>query len=208
MARFKSRKDRIHHALRLSHGIGCEEHSREEIAEELDVRRCKVDEYLDETAMAEEVNMAFDEVADQTRRELIMDKRDRLRDLREIEEELRDTVEIAVSDFRFEQAELEVTGAPGKGVSVSEKDDTTYIGDVPVPNKVKEVPQFDRLKAVWDEMRQTEDELTRLMGLNEPEEVNVNADVTEQKFYKLGTDPSDEGYPEQEVSDLGEKDSV
>lgn len=208
MARFKSRKDRIHHALRLYHGIGCKEHSREEIAEELDVRRCMVDEYLDETAQAEEINMAFDEVADQTRRELIMDKRQRMRDLREMEEQLREAVEIVVTDFRFEDAELEVTGAPGKGVSVSDDHDETYAGKVPVPDRVKQVPQFDRLQAVWTEMRQTEDELAKLMGLNEPEEVNVSANVTEQKFYKLGVDPADEGFPEQEVSELSEEDSI
>lgn len=208
MARFKSRKDRIHHALRLYHGIGCEEHSREEIAEELDVRRTTVDEYLDETPQADEIRQTHDAVGEMTRNELIMDKRDRLRQLRELEEELRDAVEVVVTGFEFKDVELEVDGTAADNISVSEDADATYMGQVPVPKRVKEVPQFKRLRAVWNEMRQTEEELATLMGLNEPEEVNVTGNVTEQKFYKLGTDPEDEGFPEQEVQDLSEEDSV
>lgn len=211
MARFKSRKDRIHHALRLYHGIGGEEHSRDEIADELDVRRTLVDEYLDETPQAEEINQAFDKVAEQTRKELIMDKRERLRTLREMEEELREAVEVVVTDFSFEDAELEMSGHPAKGITVAEDDDgdqPTYMGKVPVPNNVKQVPQFKRLERVWDEMRQTEEELSNLMGLEEPDEVKVDGTAVEQKFYKLGTDPEEEGFPEQEVEDLSEQDSV
>lgn len=209
MPRFKSRKDRIHHALRLYHGIGRDdEWSREEIADYLDVRRSLVDEYLDETPQADEIDMAFDAVGKQTRKELIMDKRDRMRQLRELEEELKDAVEVVVTDFKFENAELKVSGAPGDNVEVAGGSVTTYDGQVPVPNRVKEVPQFSRLQRVWDEMRQTEAELSKLMGLSEPEEIAIDADVTEQKVWELGTDPSDEGFPEQDVEDLGDMDSV
>lgn len=211
MARFKSRKDRIHHALRLYHGIGTEdgeEWSREEIADFLDVRRMTVDEYLDETEQSREMRQAFDEIADQTRQELIMDKRDRLRQLRELEEELREAVEVVVTDFQFKDVELEVDGTEAENATVSDDADATYMGKVPVPNRVKQVPQFKRLRAVWDEMRQTEEELAELMGLSEPEEVKVDANVTDQKFYKLGTDPAEEGLPEQEVQDLSEEDSI
>jgi len=209
MARYKSRKDRIYHALRLYHGIGQEkEWSREEIADFLDVRRMTVDDYLDNTEQAEELRQTFDSLADQTRQELIMDKKDRLRQLRELEEELAEAVEVIVTDYKIKRMELEAVDAPGKGVTVSEEADATYEGTVPVPNKVKQVPQFSRLKAVWEEMRETEAELSNLMGLNAPEEVSVDAEVTEQKFYKLGTDPTDEGFPEAEVTDLSEEDSV
>lgn len=208
MARYKSRKDRIHHALRLYHGIGCEEHGRDEIADILEVRRSLVDEYLDKTPQAEEISRSLASVADQTRKELIMDKRDRLRQLRELEEELREAVEVVVTGFEFKDVELEVTGAKGRGVTVAEDADATYMGQVPVPKRVKEVPQFKRLQAVWAEMRDTEEELANLMGLHEPDKVAVTADVSERKYYKLGTDPEDAGFPEQEVQDLGDEDSI
>lgn len=211
MTRFKSRKDRVHHALRLYHGIGTEdgeEWGREEIADFLDVKRKRVDEYLDETEQAREIKQAFDSIADETRRELIMEKRDRLRQLRDLEEELREVVEVVVTDFEFQEAELEVANAPGDNVKVAEDGGGTYTGEVPVPHRVKQVPEFDRLSAVWEEMRETEEELANLMGLNAPEELSVESTVTEQKFYKLGTDPAEEGMPEQEVEDLSEKDSV
>lgn len=209
--RFKSRKDRIHHALRLYHGIGTEndkEWSREEIADFLNVKRSKVDEYLDTTPQADEIRQAFSDVADQTRKELIMDKRARLRHLRELEEELREAVEVVVTDFQFKDVELEVETPRDSNVTVSEDADATYMGEVPVPSRVKQVPQFDRLRAVWSEMRQTEEELSDLMGLAEPEEVSVDQNVTERKVLKLGTDPEDEGFPEQEVQDLSDEDSV
>lgn len=207
-ARFKSRRDRIHHALRLWHGIGCEEHDLDEIADSLNVRRTTVEEYIYETEQAREVKQAFSDLADQTRDELIMEKRARLRQLRELEEELREAVEVVVTDFKFEDVELEVEAPRESNVSVSEDAEATYMGQVPVPNRVKQVPQFNRLKSVWDEMRQTEEELASLMGLNAPEELSIEADVTDRKVYKLGGDPEEEGFPEQEVSDLSEEDSV
>lgn len=206
-ARFKSRRDRIHHALRLYHGIGCKEHGREEIADFLNVKRATVDEYLDETEQARELKATHDALAEETRNELISEKRARLRQLRELEEELRDAVEVVVTDFEFRDVELEVTGAKGSGVEVSEDADATYRGEVPVPARVKQVPQFDRLQRVWEEMRETEAELMTLMGLEAPEEVNVTADVTERKLLKLGED-AEESFPEQEVKDVDEADSL
>lgn len=212
MPRYKSRKDRIHQALRLYHGIGTEdgeEWSVDEIADHLNVRQVKVKEYLFETPQAEEVSRTLDKVADQTRREIVMDKRDRLRQLRKLEEELREAVEVVVTDFEFQDVELEVSGHPGDGIDIAEDADATYRGDVPVPSEVKQVPHFRRLQAVWEEMREVEEDLSRLMGLNEPDEVDVRADVTEQKLYKLGDDEdAKEEFPEQEVQDLSEEDSV
>lgn len=208
-ARFKSRRDRIHHALRLYHGIGQEEEwAREDIADFLGVQRSTVDEYLDETPEATELKMAHNAVAEQTRTELIADKRARLRTLRELEEQLREAVEVVVTGFEFKDVELEVSGTESDVVDVAEDSDATYMGQVPVPKRVKEVPQFKRLQAVWSEMRETEKELASLMGLSAPEQIDVNTEVIERKYYQLGTDPEEVGFPEQEVTALSDEESI
>jgi hypothetical protein len=191
----------------MYHGIGTDEHDRDEIADFLNVRRSLVDEYLDETPQSDEIKRVHDSIGEQTRNEMIMEKRDRLRQLRELEEQLRDAVEIVVTDFEFKPAKLDIKSAPGKGIGVDQEEDNSYDGEVPVPKRVKEVPQFDRLQAVWEEMRKTENELAKLMGLNEPEELSVEGNVVDQKFYQIDEDPGD-GFPEQEVKELSEEESV
>lgn len=207
MARFKSRKERVHHALRMYHGIGCKEHDREEIAEFLDVRPTLVEEYIYDTDMAAYIDQTKNRVAEITRDEIIAEKRDRLATLREMEEQLMDAVEVVVTDFSFEEVELEVTDTDAETLSVPETSEATYQGEVPVPSEVKQVPQFRRLREVWQEMRQVEEDLTRLQGLAEPEQVDVTGELTERKLYKLGDDAED-AFPEQEVSNLDEQDSV
>lgn len=207
MARFKSRKERIHHALRLYHGIGCEEHDRDEIAEFLDVRPVTVEEYIHDSDMSAYIDRTKSRVQEITRDEIIVEKRDRLATLREMEEQLMDAVEVVVTDFTFEEVELEVTDADTDTLSVPETAEATYDGEVPVPSEVKQVPQFRRLREVWQEMRQVEEDLTRLQGLAEPEKMEVSGEVTERKLYKLG-DEAEESFPEQEVSDLSDQDSV
>lgn len=193
----------------MYHGIGCEEHDPKEIAEYLNVNEGLAREYIHDTPQSDEIDKALDELAKQTRKDVIMDLRARLRDLNELEEELKDAVEVVVTDFAFEQVELEVQGAPGDGVGVSEDANATYNDDVPVPNRVKEVPQFDRLQKVWEEKTRVQDQLTNLLGMAEPDEVEVSGDldVTEQKVYSISDDEDNE-YPEQEVSDVEEADSL
>lgn len=200
---------RVRRALAMYYGTGSyDEHTYKEIAEELDVRVRTVKQYIEENPIAKEVDEALDAVAEQTRREIVMDLRQRLDSLSELESELMGVVETEVTSFTFEEVEGTVKDTPTYGVTVDEGQEKAVDTQVPVPREVKEVPQFERLQEVWDEKRRTQEQLVNLLGLEEPDEVQVSGEVTERKVWKGVEESDDNELPDQDVIDVDSEDSV
>lgn len=210
--RYNSYETRVHIALQKFHGIGTEDEegwSQERIANHLNVSEQTVNKYLNHTEQAEEVKASFAETAEQTRQEIISDLRQRLRTLRDLEEQYAKAVEVQVTDYTMKEVRATVAASHGDSKNPTEldiEDSFTESASVPVPAEFEQVPQFDRLRKVWDERRNTEEQLEDLLGLEEPEKHEVSGQVTEQKVYKL---QSEEELPEQEVVPAtGEADEV
>lgn len=199
MAKFASKEQRVRVALAKYYGMGTEdrEWTQAEIADYLDVEERTVRRYLNENPIAHGVENAVSEVADQTRKELIMDLRGRLRRLRALEEELSSATDVVVSEYDFETVE----GVP-QDPTGSVASEETVETEIPVPAEMEEVTDFSRLQKVWHERRRTEEELRKLLGLDEPEEIDVHSEVTERKVWKNVEDD----LPEQVVESDAETD--
>lgn len=202
--RYNSRDTRVHIALQKFHGIGIEgEWSLSQIAEHLNVTEQTVTDYLNESPQAEDVSDSFEAVAEKTRVEIISDLRERLRRLRDLEEQFAKAVEVQVTEYDVKQVRASVASDASDELDI--ESEIEHKADVPVPSEFEEVPQFDRLRKVWSERRNTEEQLEDLLGLEEPDEHEVTGTVTEQKVYKL--DDGDE-LPEQEVSPVTDEESA
>ena len=199
--KFSSYDDRRRAALLMYNGIGREEALKpDEIADKLGVTTTTVVNYLkDDSPLSNAMRARMEDVAEQELRILIDDLQSRLSKLRSIEEELYDSVEVTVTGYETEtvRGSLEQYKTDNYQLDV---EDHNMEQDIPVPSEWKEVPQFDRLQAVWEEQRKTQDQLANLLGLNQPEEIEVKGEVTERKIWDLGT--QDDGLPEQEIEPI------
>lgn len=205
----RKKQQRVRQALALYHGTGRKgPMTMEEVAEELDLSLVTVRRYINDNPIAAEVDEALEAVAEQTRKEIVIDLRQRLDRLSAVEEELMDVVEAEVTDFQFADVEGTIKDTPTYGVTVDEEAEETVDTKVPVPRDVKEVPQFDKLQEIWDEKRRTQKQLAQLLGLNEPEQVEVGGEVTERKVWRGVENAEENDLPEQDVIDVDSEDSV
>jgi len=206
---YKTKKNRVRRALSMYYGMGAEPPSTvSEISNELNVTEKTVRKYINETPMAEAVEKQLDQVAAQTRKEIVLDLRERLEKLRRLESELMDASETVVTGFSFKDVKATVKDTETYGLTVDEANEEVVDTQVAVPKRLKQIPQFERLQMVWEEQRKTEDQISNLLGLKEPEEVEVGGTVTERKVWKGVEDDDDNEYPDQEVVDVESEDSI
>jgi predicted transcriptional regulator len=206
---YKTKKNRVRRALAMYYGMGADEPATiPEIAAELDVTEQTVEHYVNDNPIAEEVQRALDELAAKTRKEIAYDLLERLASLRAIEEQLMAATTTQVTGYDFEEVRATVKDVKEHGLTVEEPDEITVETVVPIPREIAEVPQLGQLKEVWEEQRQTQQQLASLLGLNAPEELDLTTETTERKIWAGVEDDPDNDYPDQEVVDLEDEDSV
>lgn len=184
----------------MHYGIGNREAlTTAEIADELGVKEATVKSYLKESPVSNAMRARLEDVAEQELRMMIQDLQDRMQKLREMESTLMDSVEVVITDY--DSTTIEGTLSSYKAEEYELEDiDATIEQDIALPSEWKQVPSFKRLQAVWDEQRKTQDQLTKLLGLQQPEQIELSGEVTERKLWAI--DASDDPLPEQDVEPI------
>lgn len=199
MVKLRSRADRIRAAILMYNGIGRDRRMEVvEIAEALDVTPRTVKGYLDDNPIANGMRADLADVAEQESRMIVQDLQERMSKLRALEEELMDAVEVVVTEYEERDIEGDLTEYKAENYTLESS--TPVEQTISLPSEVKQVPQFDRLQAVWEEQRKTQEQLTKLLGLNEPDKVQLQGDITERKIW--GLTEAEDTLPDQEVQSV------
>lgn len=200
MPRWTSKKQRVRIAVAKFYGIGDDEWSIPEIADYLGVQERTVKSYINDTAYAQQVEDSLQETASNVREDMVLRLLERQETLDKLEREFAKGVSVMVTGYELETIQSEIKHAHLGKAQFEAAENQEVDVDIPIPNDFKEVPQFERLQKVWEEQRAVSEELRELLGLDEPEEVDINADVTERKLWE-GINSSE--MPTQEVEDIG-----
>ena len=194
-----TRDTRVRIAVAKYHGLDGESWTREEIADYLNVKINTVDKYLNDSTLAQETEHSLVEKEAQTRLQLIQQLQSKLERLEEVEKQLGKVRETVPSQYELErdvQAKVDTSDIPNVQNPEEEQD---VLIDVPVPSRYEEVPDVDRLKEVWREKRLVQEQLEDLLGLEAPDEIDVDKEQTiDVKYWR---DDSD-SLPEPDVVDV------
>jgi predicted transcriptional regulator len=202
--KFQSKAERVRFAIRKKYIVE-ENWTNKEIAQELGVSPEVVSRYLNQTPQAEEVQKAREALEKEEWKQLVTDLKRRIDKLAELERQLWDVVEPAVTAYDFVPVEAEISdfhlqdGGNSVALELDENDRQEVDVEVPVPDQWQEIPAFSRLKSVWDERRRTEEQLAKLLGLEADETLNLDGSITERKVFQV-----DDDYPDAQPHAKGE----
>lgn len=191
--RYRSVETRREVALARYYGMGPEgEQDIEEIAEYLRVDPHTVEKYIWESPKSKEVRQLLAEREARTRMDIFVHLKKRLDNLREMERELMEAKDVVVTGYQIRDAIGEIDFENADGVSRQEGEDkrtTSVTLGYPIPDRFEEVTDISEdLKAVWREIRQTEEQIRSLMALDKPTETkteHTGSVVVEQKLYNF-----------------------
>lgn len=207
-----SKAERVRFAIRKKY-LSEDDWSNKEIAEELNVRPEVVSRYINQTPQAQEIQKARSEIETERWKELLVDLMRRLDKLADLEDQLWDAVEPAVTAYETVPAEANIEeyhlqqGGDSLRLDLGDAQDDDASDppetevEIPVPAQWEEMPQFSRLQRVWDERRRTQDQLVELLGLDAADELHVQGELTEQKVFAV----DDDAYPDAEPHQRGEE---
>ncbi|MFB6282544.1 MAG: hypothetical protein ABEK59_01225 [Halobacteria archaeon] len=209
--KFDTKAERVRFAIRKKY-LSEEEWSNSEIADELNVREEMVSRYLNKTPQAEEVQKARNALEKEKWKEMVADLTQRIDKLAELERQLWNVVEPVVSSYEIKEMDAELTDyhlqSSGGSLQLDlteEVDDETHGEDVeveiPIPEQWKEIPEFSRLRSVWDERRRTEEQLANLLGLDADDTLRLEGEVTDRKVFSI----EDDSYPDAEPHAVDEE---
>lgn len=170
---------RVRIAVAKYHGLDGEEWTRAEIGDYLNVTESAVAKYLDEPNQIEADPSMYAEVEAQTRLSLIQSLHDKLDRLSEIEDELLAERDVVPTQFEMEKdvpGTVDLSDVPN--VETNDEQAQQVRLDVPVPKRYKEVPNVEAVTEVWREKRLVQEQLEDLLGLEAPEELDVDANET------------------------------
>lgn len=194
-------------ALAKYYGISGETWTISEIAEYLRVSETTVSKYIFQSDMGDEVAKRLADVEAQTRLDIVMRLFDQLERLDEIEEKLLSEKEAMVTGY----IPSTVSGTPSFSDGSFEIQDAGEMEfTVPAADTFDEKPVIDEVKQVWEEKRAIIQDIEDLLGLEEPEKMEVESEHTEMKMEKKvyefrDADDSGSPLPAQEPQSLGEK---
>lgn len=198
--RYRKAQTRKRIALAKYYGMDGEEWTVQEIADHLRVSKSTVEDYIYSSDMAAEVEEALVQKEAQARMDIILDLKERFEKLKEIEEELLEAKDVVATEHELHTVRGEVSFGQVDGVKPpSEQTMANEVTiEVPVASDFKEVTDVDELQKVWDEMREVQEQMEDLLGLEEPEEKQVEQTTTErtEKIYRF--EGVDDSLPEQE----------
>lgn len=205
--RFRRPEQRRRVALAKYYGTGSDgEWSIEQIAEYLKVEESTVEGYIYNTEIGDRVREMFPAAEERMKMDILLEKKDRLDELRDLFTEKMKEKEAAVTSHELESVRAEMNfedieglRAPtGEGMSQN-----TVRLDAPKPSKFEERAVFDEeARALLREIRKHENDIREMMSLDEPDEVRTEHTgdaVVEQKIYNFNE--SDE-MPEAQVVDV------
>lgn len=194
-----SKKTRIRIAVAKYHGLDGEEWSKSEIADFLNVRKNTVTKYLNDTELAKETEHSLVEKEAQTRLQLIQDLHSKLEQLEKLEQKISNEKEAVPTQFRIKsdvKGEIDFSDIPQ--VDTPEDGGELVNVDVPVPDRYQEMPNLDKLEKIWREQRLVQEQLEDLLGLESPDELDVNEEkVVDVKYWR-----TDDDLPDQDVIDV------
>jgi predicted transcriptional regulator len=202
--KFNSKAERVRFAVRKKY-VSEDEWTNQEIADELNVSQEVVSRYLNNTPAAQDVKRARESIEREEWRQLLIDLKSRVEKLNRLEDQLWDVVEPVVTGYKFIDAEAEISdfhlqdGGNSVALEMDEDDRPETEVEVPIPDRWEEIPEFSRLRKVWEERRRTEEQLSNLLGLEADETVNVEGELTERKIFEI-----DDGYPDATPHEVGE----
>lgn len=203
--RFNSKQTRVQVALAKHHGMGDEgQWTISEIAEYLNVSENTVEDYLYDTEIAKEVDDQLADTQARTRMRIAMKLMNYLDRLESLENELGQEKRPAVVSHRMETVKGEVS-MNKEGMQVTDEREVSF--DVPVPDKFKEVTKTDDLQDVWTEKRMVIQQIEDLLGLESPDEMEVEQTV-EKREVKLWGGLEDADFPEAEVMEGEQADEI
>lgn len=199
--RFRRPEQRTRVALAKYYGMDGEEWSISEIADYLNVTESTVEDYIYNSEMAEEVRGALAQKEAQTRMDLFLQLKDRFERLKDIEEELMEAKDVVVTGHQLQTVRGEVSFSNVDGVKPPGGDEA--IGnevqlDVPVASDFDEVTDVSALQQVWEEMREVQEQMEDLLGLEAPDqqEVHKTEKKKTEKVYRF--EGVDDALPDQE----------
>ena len=207
MPKFQTKAERIRYAIRKKYIVD-EEWTNKEIAKELGVSPEVVSRYLNHSPQAQEVQKARDALEKEEWRQLVSDIKHRIDQLAELERQLWNVVEPAVTAYDFIPVEAEISdfhlqdGGNSVALKLDDENPQEVHVEVPIPDQWQEIPAFSRLRSVWDERRRTEEQLTKLLGLEADETLTLQGDITERKVFAVEDD-----YPDATPHAIGEDDT-
>ena len=202
----KDTKVRI--AVSKFYGMGNDgEWTYERIAEYLDEPVYKVKQFVHESSLGAEAESMFTEKEAQTRMEIYRDLKNKLDNLKEVEEQLLETKKAKPSSFRLEQAEGQISFDEVPNMEAHYEEPDTTRASVPIPDDYEEVADVDGLKDVWREQRQVIEQLEDLLGLEEPDKIEETSEqVIDVKFWESSDVGGD--LPDQEIIDANSPQQV
>lgn len=206
-AKFQTKAERVRFAIRKKY-LSEEEWTNQEIADELNVSQEVVSRYLNHTPQAQEVQRAREAVEKEQWKQMVSDLMNRIDKLAELERQLWEVVEPVVTGYKYIDADAEIEdyhlqdGGNSVSLDLGENAPETDV-EIPIPDRWKEIPSFNRLRSVWDERRRTEEQLANILGLEADETLNLQGEVTERKVFSV-----DDNYPDADPHAMGESASA
>lgn len=195
---FRRPEQRTRVALAKYYGMDGEEWDIDEIADYLNVAPSTAEDYIYNSEMAKEVRDVLAQKEAQTRMDLFLQLKDRFEKLKEIESELMDAKDVVVTGHKLKSVRGEVSFSQVDGVMPPPGQSGNEVRiDVPVADEFDEVTDVQALKQVWDEMHKVQEQMEDLLGLEAPDQHQVEKTETKktEKVYRFeGAD----SLPEQE----------
>lgn len=196
-----NKETKIRIAVSKFYGMGNDgEWSYERIAEYLDEPIHRVKQYIHESSLGAQAESMMAEKEAQTRMEIYTDLKNKLENLKDVEEKLLDAKEAKPASFSLETASGQVSFDDVPNMEADYENPSTKDVQVPIPDDYTEVPDIDGLKDVWREQRQVVEQLEDLLGLEEPDKVEERSEQVIDVKHWSASDVAD-NLPDQEVVD-------
>lgn len=199
---------KIRIAVSKFYGMGKDgEWSYERIAEYLDEPIHKIKQYVHESSLGAEAESMMAEKETQTRMEIYRDLKNKLENLKQVEEELLEAKKAKPSSYTLEKASGRVSFDNVPNMEGDYDDGSIKEIDVPIPDDYAEVTDTDGLKDVWREQRQVIEQLEDLLGLEEPDQIEETSEQVIDVKHWQASDVGDD-LPAQEVIDVNQGEQI
>lgn len=206
--RFRRVEQRRRVALSMYYGTGSgEESDIEAIADYLRVSPTTVENYIFNSDMGDQVREVFPAAEQRMKMDIVLEKKKRLDQLREMFDEKMEEKEVSVTGHRLESVNAEMNFENVEGVRAPTEEGSlqnTIHLDAPAPDDFEERSVLDdEARALLREIRKHENDIREMLSLDEPDEVvteHRGDAVVEQKIYNF--DGVDDSLPDAQVVDV------
>lgn len=207
--RFRRPEQRRRVALARYYGMGDREWEMDEIAEYLRVSEATVKKYLHNSEMGEKCREMFPAAEEQMKMDILLDKKKRLDEIREMWESKLEEKDISVTNYRLESVRGQYSFSGIDNVENDPNASNTIRLDAPHPETFDERSKLDgEARAILREIRKHENDIREMLSLDEPDEVTQEHTsqgvVHEQKIYNFGG--MDDEMPDAKVVEVDARD--